>query len=427
MEPVFFPGALRPGDDPQAWDVREIEAEDAHIDLTHRLAEVPAGSTETDSLTRLHEGLHTRHSPGPPRGLPREVEKLFFRMLEEVRIDALGRRHGLDLSHRLDTFELDPLVPVAADPHQDVKAALAWLQLYQQRDSDVVNPVFHQLDLIAQSHPAYPHLASVARALDELPLANQSHQASWAKWLAEHYEPVLELPKPKRKMVPGETEGEGVPDDGDELLHDYAEQSIDDWVLCHHLTRVHPGQPVRLPTGARDTGSEAVRFERYCEDQAVFVRRRMGGTVLIDCSGSMGWDWNELRKALHQFPAATIAMYSGFQESDEDNPVRGKLCVVAEKGRWSDPIIREKTCGSSGNDIDAEALQWLAKQQKPRVWLSDGGVCGGPDPGTVHGRCKAIGKAGNIVRIRHLPDVIAYLGRGGHGKNAHSATSGSFC
>ncbi len=138
-------------------------------------------------------------------------------------------------------------------------------------------------------------------------------------------------------------------------------------VIDEHTNRSHSSVPITQPAGATDTGQIPEVMERWAEDKQVFRTRRSGGTILIDCSGSMSWDWEELKKAIKRFPTLCIAVYSGQGGS-------GRLCILGKDGRWAD---LDPSHMSGGNEVDLEALTWLSAQKGPRVWLSDGYICGG--------------------------------------------------
>lgn len=99
----------------------------------------------------------------------------------------------------------------------------------------------------------------------------------------------------------------------------------------------------------------------------VKTRRRLGGAILIDASGSMGLTAEFLESVCKRLPAATIAYYSG------DGGSKCHLVIHAKDGRRADHI--EPTLG--GNECDYFALQWLLRQQGPRAFVTDGQFCGG--------------------------------------------------
>lgn len=118
-----------------------------------------------------------------------------------------------------------------------------------------------------------------------------------------------------------------------------------------------------------DAGCAVGDISRVLTDQRVFREARpvIAGTILIDCSGSMGISAHEVRALVLESPALTVALYSG--QSSE-----GYLRIVAERGR----CCRKESAYvmPGGNIVDGPALWWLAHQKEPRIWVSDGQVTG---------------------------------------------------
>lgn len=110
------------------------------------------------------------------------------------------------------------------------------------------------------------------------------------------------------------------------------------------------------------------------DGRAFGLKRRIhGGTILIDCSGSMHLTTEELRALLSRSPAATVAIYAGLPGEET-----GALRIVAKHGRFA-PIEEATSCFGKGNVIDGPALRWLSRQPAPRIWVSDGIVTGRGD------------------------------------------------
>ena len=124
---------------------------------------------------------------------------------------------------------------------------------------------------------------------------------------------------------------------------------------------------VRRPS---DEGTQLRRIDRLLVDGRVFSTKRhlVGGTVLIDGSGSMGWSREEILRCVEAAPAATVAVYSGHGD-------KGVLRIVAKAGRMIAPDLVTSPCGF-GNIVDGPALHWLATQAEPRIWISDACVTG---------------------------------------------------
>jgi len=111
---------------------------------------------------------------------------------------------------------------------------------------------------------------------------------------------------------------------------------------------------------------------RYLDGAMFGLRRRVvGGTLLIDMSGSMSIVPNQIDAILTYRPAATIAAYGSVGLHCRS----GVLVIVARHGRAVDPGVLRDAIGM-GNVVDGPALRWLCKQPEPRIWICDGQVTG---------------------------------------------------
>lgn len=107
------------------------------------------------------------------------------------------------------------------------------------------------------------------------------------------------------------------------------------------------------------------------DGRAFGQRKRLpGGTLLIDFSGSMQINSEQIAEVVRQRPAATVATYQG--EDGNNAGAEGWLRIIARRGRMEGEI--KHYCGN--NLIDGPALDWLGKQARPRAWISDGMVTG---------------------------------------------------
>jgi hypothetical protein len=163
---------------------------------------------------------------------------------------------------------------------------------------------------------------------------------------------------------------------------------------------------------ATDEGTYPRAMHRLLIDGRVFrrVRRDRGGTVLIDASGSMQLEPKDLKEILHNAPGCTVGVYSG-------NTDDGVLRILAQAGRQVDDRWINAPAGGA-NVIDGPALQWLAKQPKPRIWVSDGQVTGKNDhTGAVnHLECLCLSRRHHIIRKDRVADGVQLLGRLGRGR-----------
>jgi hypothetical protein len=132
----------------------------------------------------------------------------------------------------------------------------------------------------------------------------------------------------------------------------------------------------------------------------------LGGTALVDCSGSMGLNTEGLQEILDALPAATVAVYAGLPGDAR----QGWLCVVARHGRMAD-LGSLASCIGSCNVVDAPALIWLKSQKPPRLWISDGLVNG------IGGKVSAglildvvdLARSGRIKRYENVKSLAAGL------------------
>lgn len=111
----------------------------------------------------------------------------------------------------------------------------------------------------------------------------------------------------------------------------------------------------------------------------MFVRRHIeehiGGSVLIDASGSMALSLEDIHDLVTSAPAATIGYYSGAGDTEES---AGALFVAAENGKVYQGSARSLPTAGRGNSVDYWALKWLLRQPGPHIFVTDRGFCGGP-------------------------------------------------
>jgi hypothetical protein len=128
-------------------------------------------------------------------------------------------------------------------------------------------------------------------------------------------------------------------------------------------------------SGARLNRPRIVRAVITGSTLGLFVRQRYlpGATYLFDASGSMCLSNEMLNSLCRSVPAATVAYYSG--HSVRDDGTYGELVIYAEGGRRAARVDHVH----GGNEVDLYAIQWLLKQTGPRIYIGDGGFCGGPE------------------------------------------------
>jgi hypothetical protein len=146
---------------------------------------------------------------------------------------------------------------------------------------------------------------------------------------------------------------------------------------------------------------------RYFVDGRVFARRRkiLGGTVVIDASGSMALSGEQIQAMVECAPGCLVACYSG----DDSG---GVLRILAAEGKRVANEFCAPPCGG-GNIVDFPALKWAYRYSHPRIWVSDVGVTGIHDEqgqGNV-AMCAAAVKKGRFFQAHNTEEALAVLRR----------------
>ena len=125
--------------------------------------------------------------------------------------------------------------------------------------------------------------------------------------------------------------------------------------------------------------------------------------MLVDTSGSMSLDSDDIRRILRRAPMETlVAIYSGASD-------RGELRIVARGGRHADS--EHLAPFGRGNIVDLPALKWLGQQPGPRIWISDGGVTGVGDTGSskIKRSCGEVCSSRRIQRVKTVEEAATLL------------------
>lgn len=205
--------------------------------------------------------------------------------------------------------------------------------------------------------------------------------------------------------------------DGVSVKHGHKNESapvsLGEWCPMRIKEDARPNRvPARIrgrARGVNDTGAIPVAIHRITSDSRVFRASRikpMAGAVLIDNSGSMGFNESDLLRIMAALPAATIADYCS-QGS------RGELRILARKGR----MVQKESLADSigcGNGCDGLALRWLIQQPGPRFWVCDGIVTGvGDVPFSGSGEeCLVLCRAGKVAQFHSIEQLEKMLADG---------------
>ena len=167
----------------------------------------------------------------------------------------------------------------------------------------------------------------------------------------------------------------------------YHDRNLVDYAIdesgVHGVAKVKPFVPNhRIQKAIReitrrssDTGVVPKKMYRLTTDRKVFNVKSttLGGSLMIDFSGSMSWNEQDVREVIDLLPAANIAGYTGYGYKIDD--CDGMIEIIAKDGKLNTKAI-DNLYEHGYNSVDLQALKWLAEQPEPRIWISDQQVVG---------------------------------------------------
>lgn len=181
----------------------------------------------------------------------------------------------------------------------------------------------------------------------------------------------------------------------------------------HGVAKVHRFNPNKkvhkaireLRKRNNDSGVVPKNMHRLTTDRKVFQSRKTvaGGSMMIDCSGSMGFSSDDVQEIVDLLPASWIAGYVGY--GNDLDGYDGDVRIIADNGRIDTNAIDELT-NYGNNSIDFEALKLLAQKPEPRIWVSDQQVLGVMDSGNRRVASLGSEKLKEIERFVLLNNII---------------------
>ena len=154
-----------------------------------------------------------------------------------------------------------------------------------------------------------------------------------------------------------------------------------------------------------DYGYNPKYINRFCIDRKIFKQKLnvKGGTILIDASGSMMFDSEDILEIMKMLPAVNIAMYNGSYRT-------GDLRIIARNGKRVTNKYLDQHSGG-GNVVDGPALQWLSTMPSRRIWVSDMYVFGAQ--GDTSGfnllkECYDLCTKNKIINLKDIDEVKEY-------------------
>ena len=170
---------------------------------------------------------------------------------------------------------------------------------------------------------------------------------------------------------------------------------------------------------ATNIGKNPRRIHRMLVDPEARVfdkrARGRGGVVLIDQSGSMSLDTDDIWRIIESAPGCVIIGYS-HSPGSKDIP---NVWVLADRGQ----VVDEVRKGNGGNGVDAPALRFaLAKRRnnEPFVWVCDGAVTDGAKDANysnLTNECARIVKGNGIHMVMDVEGAVSALQRVANGEH----------
>lgn len=397
-----YPGWLEREDIPSdQWSIQEGSPirGDAWTDIDGKRMRVPLGNDELSRAVRFHEMVHAKVSP-PRLVIPdaySHLDPALVAACEEVRVNILAKHAGANVDMLEDGSEKRSAEIAVRSKNSSAIVNL----MVSTYGTKVNNSVLRTIKKIAKEIGA-PQCAELAVNVKQI-LVNSTrwvrnnpdhirnygstephpmmingeeaaipsgyhHTLSLARELSGSGKQLLEMPE----WMPGEEEG------GDTMPVGASGQAFAIPIIkTLSLTERVAGRMGRKRI-ATDIGANPRRINRMLTDpeRRIFDRRTrgLGGVVVIDQSGSMHLDTNEIWEIIQAAPGCTIIGYSHAPHS-KDVP---NIWVMAENGR----VVKDVPRGNGGNGVDGPALLFgLSKRKKgePFVWVCDGHVTGNGD------------------------------------------------
>ena len=388
----------------------------ASCDLTRRVLEVPLGTDATSRVVRAHELMHVRVSPHLSFLEHRDISARALECAEEFRVNALLVRLGFCATLLHDGTEKSGArrIAEAADWPEAVRFVLAVIGTGAEREYlagiRVAQPTW-MAGLRAVSKRARK-LVDVLR-VDELGDTSIDEEGVPRGFANVTVVLARMLDRAAGSQVPGDT-------DSLRLFRRSLESGgrrAPSGVFAP-LVLDRRGLGVRVDSSShwrRERPSTSGVTMRYpsrllTDDQRRAFsskRRSRGGVVVIDQSGSMDIDPNQLATLLERAPGALVV---GYSHRPGDVMATPNAWILVQNG----VLARRYPSGNVGNGVDGPVLAWAiakARPGEPVVWVTDGQVTDSNDHPceALTRECATLVRRHRIGLVRELDAAVGAL------------------
>lgn len=397
-------------------------------DFGNRRMAVPSGGSDLARVVRHHELLHALLSPN---GIPaiylqeQGISAKTIHLAEEIRINSVLKENAKGLGLKISAFKDGSETQGAynAVENNDLEHAVHLLcaSLGTGSESSVSRILY----------PEFPELkklkALLNKQLRECWHKNSTYpitvhdKANTEYVIPRGFHATLTIARILEKFAKDETESRAEFEKRFKReVNDYVpSNAYNAWgqLIFGSVPLTESGSGFLSRTrSASATGRQPRRLHRLISDpdRKVFDRiaRKRGGIVIVDGSGSMSLDANDLKEIVKAASGCLVAVYSYIR--DEPN-----IWVVAREGRYvSQDEFPDIGCD---NAVDLPALEWAVSQRKyrkdPVIWVSDGDVTGVNSYSTIalSDQCATFIAKNRVIQVkdtRGAVQVLAEFARG---------------
>lgn len=351
--------------------------EHARTDVVNNTMEVPVDDSPNSRYTRIHELAHVKWTPPlTPEAWAKRVGTRadLMQIAEDARINMLTALAGVE-NRRKAPYP-------STDAHNLARYVAGWP--WSQ----------------AWTNPRWAKIDALVRPL--IDAAGPPNKSTFTPRLARSLETLIPTMLPEDRTIyvrhaSPETVG---------LAHTWGAMTIrTDLPMQWAPTAIRSRK--RKRHARTTTGWIPSQTHRIFTDGKIFQRKSwlpsLGGTVLVDLSGSMCLSVEQIMALLAKRPSATIAGYNG-------TGPEGWLYMLARKMQAvNEPSAIAEILQHKGNIVDGPALRWLAEQEEPRIWVSDGGITGIQDFGASEAMVDETKSIRRVARIKRLDTIDAVL------------------
>jgi hypothetical protein len=396
-----------------------VEQGTGSCDTVSRTLLVPMGDSSSDRFVRNHEMAHAKITPRHSASKLAEKYGLSMdamQVAEDLRVHRFLHKTGVECSGALSEQEMVLYVDKCKTSVRKI-ALLLLASLYTEDyvravdalrsriSEDSLNTILEKVQLVDRRMNSARNLfrpigfknatAPAAKLFDALFPADETISASTSE---------ITDALPLKAMMNGDGRS------GKSRAASWGTLSIK--TLPSTLLRHVPA--IARQKAYRDEGVCLSAVHRLPVDGRIFTRFKpqLGGTVLIDGSGSMNLSRTDLEKIVTTAPASTLALYSGRGTS-------GTLTIIGKRGRVADADGLSKARIGNGNIVDGPALEWLGKQAEPRILVSDGFVTGKHDRASVDlgAEAQVLCNKFRIQRVAKPEAVCGFFAASRRGRN----------